>query len=330
MRTPEELIAWGIENKLCEGDATARQLTGGLINRVWRVTHSGGSFIAKHTTDHIATAPDVPMDPNRQRIEARAMELASAYQTHDTKLPAVLVYDPARHVTAYQDIGDVPDIGMWLRSSPDEASIHRVFGSLGEFLATLHSVTASAPMLAADVTNDSIQATRDEVQYQAVRSWCDEQGIQLSPAASARAEAVGARFLEPGECLIMGDLWLRSILIDHEQTTWLIDWEFAHWGKPEQDTAHLLAHLFMAAHIDATPGAAVAARSFLEHYAAKAPTNSARSHHAIAHAACEVLSRTIGAFSDPARRDASREIAERAVTWLEDDALDLSDVLDAF
>ena len=42
----------------------------------------------------------------------------------------------------------------------------------------------------------------------------------------------------------MGDLWPPSVLVAGDKLR-IIDWEFAHFGFPFQDSAHLFAHLYM-------------------------------------------------------------------------------------
>lgn len=111
-----------------------------------------------------------------------------------------------------------------------------------------------------------------------------DQGGDSSPAdvdldlesLASRMEAFGERLRTPGECLIMGDLWPRSVLVaqtcpadgnvggegppaDGEMPDTvgnkspcsaspvlkIIDWEMCHWGRPAQDIAHFAAHVWM-------------------------------------------------------------------------------------
>jgi Ser/Thr protein kinase RdoA (MazF antagonist) len=118
--------------------------------------------------------------------------------------------------------------------------------ALGGFVGRLHGLSAARPEIAARFDNADVQKTRDREQYRGVRAFCEQAGLDDPAALGRRAEALGRRLLEPGRCLVMGDLWPRSVLVGDRQL-YVIDWELAHWGNPLQDLAHLAAHLWIVA-----------------------------------------------------------------------------------
>ena len=93
----------------------------------------------------------------------------------------------------------------------------------------------------------------------------------------------------------MGDLWSPSALVDARGRAWIIDWEFCTKGQPAQDLGHLAAHLWMQAHLEGMP--ASLADHFLCAAGACNPSQAWASRDLRTHAACEVLTRAVGAFS---------------------------------
>ncbi|MCB9669611.1 MAG: phosphotransferase [Alphaproteobacteria bacterium] len=266
--TPEDALHAARELGFPATDA--RVLSGGALNHVFRVTGEG-TAILKHAPPHVAAVPEVPLDPSRSGFERTALqalhdELADV--PGDIRVPRVL--GAAGSTLLLEDLGDLPD----LSSAP-----HRAV-ELGPFLRRLHTRSAQQPDLAGRFRNDPVQHTRHAVQYLALGAWV--------PALADRGRQLGETFLEPGRCLIMGDLWLPSVLVGPSLA--VIDWELCHWGRPAQDLGHLVAHLWMRAHVDGTPSVHEA---FLEAYG---PVDPEEHGLLYAHAGAEILARVHGPF----------------------------------
>ncbi len=55
-----------------------------------------------------------------------------------------------------------------------------------------------------------------------------------------------ATFSPADPCLIVGDLWTNSVLVDAaRRTVWIVDWEAAEVGRPGRDVALLVDHLWI-------------------------------------------------------------------------------------
>lgn len=254
------------------------RLEGGNLNHVFRVWTAAGPVILKHAPPHVATNPSIPLDPSRLDYEVRALRTVPSTQT--VRCPEVLAYDPSAAVAVFEDLGDLPDLGTWLQQGGDPARLL----ALGAWLGRLHQSA-----VARSFANPAVQLTRKQVQYQAVRGWLEEAGMP-NPTAAEHAELLGERFLKPGRCLIMGDLWPRSILVGEEQLH-VIDWELCHYGVPAQDLGHLAAHLWMLSH---RTGVKDAMPSFFAGYG---PTMTEGDFRDTAwHAGCEILARVLGPF----------------------------------
>jgi 5-methylthioribose kinase len=85
------------------------------------------------------------------------------------------------------------------------------------------------------------------VQYQGASNILRAGNVDDAEMLGARAESMGHGLLDSGRCLTVGDLWPPSVLAVEEGLR-LIDWKLAHYGRPLQDVAHFLAHLWMLRH----------------------------------------------------------------------------------
>jgi hypothetical protein len=210
---------------------TAEPLTGGLLNEVFRVVGSVGSCVVKHAPPFVASQPDLPLDPGRSAFEGRALALfeAGGRLAHvaraEARPPRLL--DQEGHTLILEDLGDLPDLAAAPR--PEAAA------ALGGFLARLHKASNMDINLQGLFDNLDVQETRDRLTYSRVEGWLG----RPTPAAD-----LGRRLLGPGRCLVMGDAWPASVLVDGWGVR-IIDWELAHFGRPVQDLAHLAAHLWL-------------------------------------------------------------------------------------
>jgi 5-methylthioribose kinase len=292
------------------------RLEGGNLNVVWRVPGAERAVVVKYAPPYIAADPDVPLDPFRLRIEGRCLATLGpdgplASLTGPVRAPRRYDLNTEASVLVMEDLGARPTLGRWLRTAEAPASRAPALGrALGTFIGRLHAATHDRDEAAARFDNRPMQETRHAVQYQGVTAMLRRAGVGDAAALGARAEALGEQLLEDGACLTMGDLWPSSVLVGDE-TVFLIDWELAHYGRPLQDVAHLLAHLWMQAH--RAPSTAVAAaaralrRAFVDAYRSalgdrEAALWTAREHRAAAvHAGAEILVRAVGPFQDGGR-----------------------------
>ncbi|MCR9145494.1 MAG: aminoglycoside phosphotransferase family protein [bacterium] len=317
----------------------AEPLSGGYLNRVWRVRmprdlfgaivgagawrgegRASATLIVKHAPPYAARRPDIALDPGRLRFEARALDYlrstdreiwncgpddrATGSAPLKVRVPQLYLYDASRAVILMEDLGAGLDLGDAIAAA-SEASLwdfRAIGGALGRWLATLHSLKISAGD-ANEFRNDAVQATRAEIQYRGAADSLRRVGVADWRKLGERAAAFGQRLLGPGVGLTMGDLWPASVLLadDDRAGIGLIDWEFAHYGRPVQDVAHLAAHLFMRVAVGrkASEGdrAAAVGRAFLETYLRMLGDQDESLHADSAiHFACEILMRTAGPF----------------------------------
>jgi hypothetical protein len=292
------------------------RLPEGNLNVVWRVPGAERSLILKYAPPYIAASPETPLDPSRLRIEARCLcALGTGGHLHErtgaaVRSPKLRDQNLEVPVLLMEDIGPVPSWGRWLRTTgtPDLSRTAAAQGRrLGHFLGRLHATTHDDERCAAAFDNRPMQRTRLAVQYRGVTDMLAAAGVPDADALGRRAEALGQRLLERGRCLTMGDLWPPSVLVTDEGLR-IIDWELAHYGRPLQDVAHWLSHLWMQIH--RAPSAAVAEAaaehrdSFLGGYIEALGDregelwDDAERRDATVHFGAEILVRAVGPFQD--------------------------------
>jgi aminoglycoside phosphotransferase (APT) family kinase protein len=313
-------------------EGTPERLPEGNLNEVWRVEGTPEPVIVKHAPPHVAANPDIPLTSERLVIEHRCLQALGpegaleACASDAARAPRPLHVSTDPYVLVMEDCGALPTLGRWWRGEgpydavPSEDRSQAAGRSLGAFIGRLHAATHKDLDVAERFRNQPVQATRRAVQYQPAADMLDEAGVDDADALGARAVALGERFLEPGICLTMGDLWPPSVLVGavaedsaapSAPPLRVIDWELAHFGRPAQDLAHLLAHYWMQAHrapSDAVRAAVEAHRTgFLAGYQEGVETEGltydtlvtpqTRLDSAV-HFAAEILVRTVGPFQE--------------------------------
>lgn len=267
----------------------ATPLTGGLVNQVWRLTGSTGSLIAKYAPPFVASRPEVPLSPLRLRFEALCLNHFGG-RTGPVSSPRLLAYFKASGVVLMEDCGDLPSLSEALCESAVDGA------ALGEWLRGLHERTAGHSEFQALLRNKDVQEVRFEQQYCKVSSWLSAQGVQDAERLGGVAEALGNRLLREGRCVIMGDLWPPSILVGSRGLR-IIDWEFAHFGSPVQDVAHLAAHCWMGAHCAADDKERARWRRFYQQFFdAYGDLAAADLRDGAIHVGAEILARAVGPF----------------------------------
>jgi len=307
---------------------------GGLLNQVWRLDGNPQPIIVKHAPPYIATNHEIPLDPERQLFEARALGLfrknaiLHSLQNSYIKVPELKSHLADHHILLLEDAGvDVKSLNQLSHPKMDD---ERIGTALAEFIAGIHARTTGNRSLAQSMENGSIQKSRYMIQYQPASRYLLKAGIPDYESLGRELEALGRQFMKPGKCLIMGDLWPRSLLWNGS-IWYLIDWEFSHYGSPAQDTGHLLAHLWMLEHrsTDRETGRRFSAiknafiKTYQEKIIAEKPDliSEEIKRETILHAAAEVIARTTGAFQkgylyagleaeDPTVQEAVRKAAE--------------------
>ncbi len=296
-------------------------LSGGLLNRVWRVPGVPAPVVVKHAPEKVGA---MRLDPSRLLFEARALGWLAGQDAlaAGVRTPRLLDVDAAIHTFVMEDAGALPALDAWLPSATPEAA-GSWGAALGRFVGALHAATAGRVVVAEAFNNLPIQQTRLNVQYASIGASLAGAGVEDAAVLGRRAAALGERLLRPGRCLVMGDLWPRSVLVEAD-SLWLIDWEMVHYGQPFQDTAHLMAHLWMLAHRLPQHARAVRAfaRAFLSAYYDAAPP-VADVLDGWQHAGCEIAVRVLGPFQNgflyercPPEGAAAREALQKALCCL--------------
>lgn len=232
------------------------ELSDGNLNFVWRVRGEERSVIVKHAPPYVAANPDIPLDPSRLEIEGRCLQILGRggrlerLSDAQVRPPRPIQVDAEEHVLVMEDLGEVPSFGEWLHHDDPQRLERRASEQgewLGRFIGRLHAATYQDADWAEAFENRAMQETRHAVQYQGVGEMLKIGGVSDAVSLGTGAEALGERLMEPGRCLTMGDLWPPSVRVVDGGLR-LIDWELAHFGRPLQDVAHWLAHLWMQDH----------------------------------------------------------------------------------
>ncbi|MDW7657388.1 MAG: phosphotransferase [Bacillota bacterium] len=293
----------------------AQPLSGGLLNFVWRITIQESdlfkSVIIKWAPSYIASAPTVYLDPSRILIEAKAMNLfesggsMAAVAASGIRPPHIYTVDSDRQLIIMEDLGTWPNLSEWLWKHHSSHEVCQAGHVLGQFIGDVHRLSFCQASYASEFDNISVQKTRLEFQYSQIEKYARDARLSDAAELGHIAMNLGTGLLQPGRCLIMGDLWPASIIVT-DQGLRIFDWELAHFGRPFQDVGHLCAHLWMHQHRAPDEIVALAFRSFmacfLTSYQSAIQTSQTdiwdanELENCAVHFGCEILSRTVGAF----------------------------------
>lgn len=233
-----------------EPESSLQPLEDGNLNHVWRLKGSSRNLILKMAPPYIAANPEVPLDPMRVEYESRALQLFREGETlhslasKEIRPPKHFFYDNKHHLLATEDLGHLPDISILSNS---EISPQQAGRRLGHFIGNLHRLSYNNSNLKKQFANTDIQQTRQKLQYNPAAEYAKRGGITKVKSIQSKTQRLGKDLLEPGCCLVMGDLWPSSILLNDNELH-IIDWEFCHFGRPLQDVGHFAAHCWMLAH----------------------------------------------------------------------------------
>ncbi len=300
----DDIIKFVKNNFNCTEVTGLDRLTGGLLNVVYRVFSDRGSVIYKHAPPFIATNPEIKLDPSRIRIEAECLKiipdlLIDYFASHSLSIPELLAYDDANKQMIMEDIKDSVDLEANLKTHGD--NVGKGGYELGNFISLLHKKSLNKTKISQDINNVHIRKTRNELQYMNIavlsKHFCLEDHDKIGRICSE----LGRKFSKPGKCLIMGDLWPRSVLCSNGKLT-VIDWEMADFAFPGQDIGHLFAHLWMnkqfAVSIEHQENIERFIKNFILGYLNNSILEETDILDAITHFGAEIFARTLGAFKD--------------------------------
>jgi 5-methylthioribose kinase len=286
------------------------QLAGGSLNFVWRIRSAPDqTYIIKHAPPYIAAQPEIEFDNSRILFEARILQ---AIQIRDeltqpgeinVRPPEVLGQDNSRHLLLMEDVGTPANLLQASRFADDNFALYG--SNLGAYIARLHVQTFQSKWFAENFANLPVQQTRLQVQYNGCLEFCRRGRVPDAGKIGEWCRELGEKFNTVGKCLIMGDLWPYSILLESKEIR-LIDWELTHFGRPAQDVAHLAAHLWMMLHRAASQAQKNRIgrfrQSFMEGYLKRVANQKPKliteedKRDFQIHFGAEILARTLGIF----------------------------------
>ncbi len=282
------------------------KLSGGNLNFVFRIWNtSEDTQIAKYAPPFIAVLPEIDMDADRILIEIKLMELLgqgplSDVSSEEIRPPDLIAKSESEHLFVMEDIRNSVSLDTSLLNGNISVESGRL---LGEFIGKLHKKSVGLNE-AREITNKPVQKTRLEVQYKSLANLLKELKVDEADKLGQRIIDLGERFLLPGKCLLMGDLWPRSILVQGKNVLKIIDWEFSHFGRPCQDIAHFAAHCWLLGSNEPKAKNKILSfyNSFRDSYKQSLGVvfddlwNEQEMKDASIHFGCEILVRTHGSF----------------------------------
>ncbi|MEO5844959.1 MAG: aminoglycoside phosphotransferase family protein [Caldimonas sp.] len=220
-------------------------LAGGVSSDIWRIDTGRGAVCAKRALAQLRVAADWRAPVERNRYEARWLEVANAAQPgcaprllgqHETLGVVVMTWlEPDQH-------------RLWKEMLRDGDADLATAAAVGATLGRIHAYSAARPELAARFDSDAIFfAIRLEPYLLAT--------ARRHPDLAPALERLVASTAATRRALVHGDVSPKNIVIGPHGPV-LLDAECAWWGEPAFDLAFCLNHLLLKCLW--TPGAAPA------------------------------------------------------------------------
>jgi hypothetical protein len=307
--TDSEIIAYLRHRGLTpDSTVTVERLSGGVSNDVLAVSGAGVELVVKRALRRLRVAEEWLADPERVLVEGEALRVAAGLQPD--RVPPVLDIDRDAYVIV---IGRAERGAYEWKTDLLAGRVDLlVAGRLGTVLGRWHAGTAGDPEIQRRF--GGIEAF-DQLRIDPFYGWVSSQHPDLTPAIAATVVEMLAR----PSCLVHGDFSPKNVLLG-PATTWVIDWEVAHYGDPAFDVAFLLTHLICKSlhRPAATTDYRAAADTFVERYLATTGSAVAWDEsHVAAQTACLVLARIDGkspaAYLDRAAQARGRQLAR---SWI--------------
>ncbi|KAL4457683.1 hypothetical protein ABPG75_012548 [Micractinium tetrahymenae] len=240
---------------------TVREVGDGNINFVYILEGPTGALCVKQALPYVRCVGESwPLSQDRVRIEAEALAAEAAHCPQH--VPAVYTYDARMCIIAMQYLAPPHII---VRKGLIEGRIYpRLAAHLAAFLAETLFRTSLLALPSdqfraniAQFTNTEMCRLTEQViftdpyyaaqhnRHTAPQLDGDVAELHADVAARVAASKLKAKFTEQHQALLHGDLHTGSIMAT-EETTYVIDPEFAYYGPVAFDVGKILANLLLA------------------------------------------------------------------------------------
>ena len=245
-----------------DAQLSVREIGDGNLNYVFKVWEeaTGRSVIVKHAGEALRISEDIHLSTDRNRIETEILQLE--YQYAPGSVPQVYLYDPVMCAVSMEDLSD----HEIMRTSMLK---HRTFPLFADHITTfmVNTLVNTTDLimdhqqkkeLSKRFCNPELCDITEQYVY-TVPYHRDDPLLRILPESRAfvEREVFGdpALILEAGKCkfefmtnaqaLIHGDLHTGSIFVK-EDSTKVIDPEFAFYGPMGYDVGNVIANLIFA------------------------------------------------------------------------------------
>lgn len=248
-----------------------RMLSGGAVQENWRlsVTVTGGARAGRHDwvlrTDAVASLP-VSLD--------RASEFAvleAAHQAGVAVAEPIVRSDDASVIGAsfliQRYVSGVAQARLLVRDKDLMRRGSLIAAELGRELALIHTIRPASGRLAMLPIPVGSPALHEVQRYRAV---LDRAG-EPRPALEYALAWLAANAPPPvAPVLVHGDYRTGNLMVDGDRLSAVLDWEFSHWGDPDEDIGWLTAPCWRFGNTNLEAGGLAPLGAFLDAYEAAA------------------------------------------------------------
>ena len=218
---------------LPESELRARELGGGVSNRVWLVEGGGARLVLKQALPKLRVKEDWFSDPSRIHREAEALRRLTPFLPPGS-IPRVLFEDREQYFYAMEAAAvEQTWKDLLLAGDANEAIAIRI----AEIQAAMMTATWHQPEFADSFGDlNAFDQLRVDPYYRFTAS--------RYPEYRSAFDAAIDRAVHERHCLVHGDWSPKNMMVNGEHVM-AIDFEVIHYGDPAFDCGFLLNHLLL-------------------------------------------------------------------------------------
>lgn len=234
MLNKKNLKKYLLEHNLTEDvqKCEVEELSGGIINRIFRAKTEKGVFVLKQFLDKAKIDKNIRLSPKRFFYEKYAINYLD--RILDKKItPPIVFFDDKNKIICMKDLGvnnRLDNLMLSNRLKPD------VFSKIGKVLAEIHNKSFFNDSLSLLFDNEEFQELKFDYRYYRT--------MKYSSLIYARDELI-QNCRKNKITFIHNDLKINNFFVLDNNKFCLIDYEGSYYGDPAFEVGYLLGHLFV-------------------------------------------------------------------------------------
>ena len=217
---------------------SCERLEGGLTNYVYRIYYKDGTTaVFKHYPLHLSYNIEKTFPQSRYFVELKSLQLFNQLSDDFLKVPKVIAHFDDDYTLIMEDAGTTVLTLMDCIERDEKLDYSAIGKRVAAFLYKLNNYKDLT-----DSFHNTLALETNDAYYQVFL----KKSESICPDLMEKYKNKPFPHMPSHKCIIMGDLWPNSIVINPQtQVAWILDWEIARIGNGFDDISQCCANLFL-------------------------------------------------------------------------------------